>query len=67
MAQLDQEPRWRKSSRSGGSNCVEVAVVDGTVLVRDSKDPSGAWLCFTSEQWLTFLQAIRAGDLDAPF
>nr|WP_218826023.1 DUF397 domain-containing protein [Actinomadura mexicana] len=35
--------RWRESSYSGGTGgeCVELAVVSGHVLLRDSKDPDG--------------------------
>jgi hypothetical protein len=36
------EARWRKSTRSGEGNCVEVADnLPGVVAVRDSKDPAG--------------------------
>ncbi|WP_339156638.1 DUF397 domain-containing protein [Actinomadura luteofluorescens] len=37
---------WRKSSYSGGTGgeCVELAVVSGRVLVRDSKDSGGPLL-----------------------
>lgn len=36
-----REPRWNRSSYSaeGGNNCVEVAVVPGGVVLRDSKAP----------------------------
>ncbi|MEV5572502.1 DUF397 domain-containing protein [Spirillospora sp. NPDC052269] len=39
-------PRWRKSSRShaDGDQCVELAAADDGVLIRDSKDVTGAWL-----------------------
>ena len=42
---------WRKSMRSNGtgSNCVEVADLGTAVAVRDSKDPNGPALVFTSE------------------
>ncbi|GAA2117716.1 DUF397 domain-containing protein [Streptomyces synnematoformans] len=56
---------WRKSTHSDseGGNCVEVAPVPGAVHVRDSKDPDGPHLCFTSEAWTAFLtHAATAPD-----
>ncbi|MGI5416650.1 DUF397 domain-containing protein [Actinomadura luteofluorescens] len=50
MTQLDPRSlKWRKSSYSGGSGgeCVELAVVSGRVLVRDSKDSGGPLLRLT--------------------
>ncbi len=57
---------WRKSERSGGGdNCVEVAfAVDGTVGVRDSKNPSGPVLVFTPTEWDAFTEGVRAGEFD---
>ncbi|MGQ0838920.1 DUF397 domain-containing protein [Actinokineospora sp.] len=50
-------PRWRKSSRSGNTtNCVEVAPLDRTIGVRDSKNPGPA-LSFTRASFATFLAA----------
>jgi hypothetical protein len=40
-------PAWRRSSYCGDSSCVEVAVADEFVLVRDAKDPTGPVLRFT--------------------
>ncbi|GIJ76966.1 protein of unknown function [Micromonospora phaseoli] len=49
---------WRKSSHSGDEGaCVEVAVVPGTVAVRDSKDPHGPLLLFPPAAWSAFAQA----------
>lgn len=51
---------------SGGGNCVEVGFPDnGSVLVRDSKDPDGPVLTFTHDEWATFAAGIRAGVFDA--
>ncbi|NJP30625.1 DUF397 domain-containing protein [Micromonospora thermarum] len=51
---------WRKSSRSGNSECVEVADnLPGIVGVRDSKDPTGPVLTFTPQTWRTFLVSIK--------
>ena len=47
---------WRKSSHSGGTECVEVA--DG-VQVRDSKDPDGPVLIFTPAEWRAFLKTLK--------
>ena len=59
---------WRKSSYSGGNGgaCVEVAVLgDGGMAVRDSKDPDGARLAFTADEWAAFTAAVKAGKFDA--
>jgi hypothetical protein len=52
------ELRWIRSSYSseGGASCVEFAVdVQRTVLVRDSKDRSGALLGFSAPAWTAFV------------
>ncbi|MEW2329344.1 DUF397 domain-containing protein [Micromonospora chersina] len=47
---------WRKSSRSGQSECVEVADnLPGVVGVRDSKDPTGPVLTFSPDTWRAFI------------
>ncbi|SCG47607.1 DUF397 domain-containing protein [Micromonospora halophytica] len=47
---------WRKSSRSGNSECVEVADnLPCVVGVRDSKDPMGPVLTFTPQTWRAFV------------
>ncbi len=57
---------WVKSSLSfSNSNCVEVASLpDGGVGLRDSKDPSGPVLKFTSAEWTAFLGGARLGEFD---
>lgn len=55
---------WRKSTYSGGEggSCVEVAESPGVRLVRDSKNPDGAWLSFPLETWSAFTEDIRNGQ-----
>jgi hypothetical protein len=55
--------RWRKSSHSGSGQgeCVEVARADRLVAVRDSKNPDGVVLAFTSAEWRGLLSGIKAG------
>jgi hypothetical protein len=55
---------WLKSSYSGGGGgqCLEIAPgCPGLVPVRDSKDPEGPALHFTSEAFASFLAAVKAG------
>ncbi|WP_326559633.1 DUF397 domain-containing protein [Micromonospora sp. NBC_01796] len=52
---------WRTSRRSSGNgNCVEVALLDATVAVRDSKDRPGPVLLFGREGWTAFVNGTRA-------
>ncbi|MEU1810410.1 DUF397 domain-containing protein [Micromonospora sp. WMMD1076] len=53
--------KWRKSSRSdnNGGACVEIAAVNGSILIRDSKDVCGPVLCFGREPWRLFLRTLR--------
>ena len=56
----DSTLTWRKSSASTGTtSCVEVAKSGPFVLVRDSRNRSGAVLACTGEQWLGLLRQIR--------
>ncbi|WP_322780916.1 DUF397 domain-containing protein, partial [Frankia sp. Cas4] len=47
-----------------GGMCVEVAVADEGVFVRDSKNPSGPILAFTGGEWEAFLAGARDGEFD---
>ncbi|WP_433509243.1 DUF397 domain-containing protein [Nonomuraea sp. CA-143628] len=56
---------WRKSSLSSATGqCVEVAVADGRIAVRDSKDPQGHHLIFTTGEWRAFVGGVQAGEFD---
>ena len=57
---------WRKSSYSGnsGGQCVEVGTAAPLIAVRDSKDPTGPILTFTSAEWTAFLHGAAAGEFD---
>jgi Domain of unknown function (DUF397) len=67
---------WRKSSRSdSASGCVEVARAGHTAaesnvgertafLVRDSKDPEGPILSFTSNAWAAFIANVKEDKFD---
>lgn len=53
---------WRKSTATNTGSCVEVAVVDGSVLIRDSKIPNGVVLRLPSAAWSAFLTRARSND-----
>ncbi|MGH3834693.1 MAG: DUF397 domain-containing protein [Pseudonocardiaceae bacterium] len=57
--------QWHKSSRSSGNAaCVEVANFDDHRAVRDSKNPTGPALMFTTAQWAAFTAGVRTGEFD---
>jgi hypothetical protein len=56
---------WTKSSHSTDQgNCVEVAALGTTRAIRDSKNPTGPALKFTTAAWSTFTNGIRTGEFD---
>jgi hypothetical protein len=68
MAALDlTRAAWFKSTRSSGNgNCVEVAILDRGVGVRDTKDRSGPVLLFTPAEWDSFVAGAKNGVFDLP-
>jgi hypothetical protein len=63
----DAGPSWVKSSLSfANGNCVEVATLsDGEIGVRNSRNPKGSVLRFTSDEWYAFLGGVRNGEFDS--
>ncbi len=52
--------RYKKSTRSGSNgNCVEVALRQGRVVVRDTKDPDGPVLGFEQGDWTAFVENVK--------
>ncbi len=56
--------QWRRSSRCESGSCVEVAHIDGTIAIRDSKNAAGAVLIFSPEEWTAFVASVRNGEFD---
>ena len=63
---MNQPLIWRKSTFSGSNgSCVEFADPgDGTVWVRDSKDPDGPHLTLSRTQIAGWLAGVKAGEFD---
>lgn len=57
---------WYKSSAStGANNCVETRVfADGSVDVRNSKNPEDAQVRFTAGEWEAFVAGVKNGEFD---
>jgi hypothetical protein len=54
---------WFKSSYSNGQGeCVEVAISGDQVATRDSKNPAGPALAFTTEAWTAFVYGVALGE-----
>ncbi len=57
---------YRKSVYSANTNCVEVDMdqPDGSVRVRDSKNPGGTILIYTRDEWDIILGDLKEGLAD---
>lgn len=60
-------PNWQKSSFSGGggNNCIQLAAIGPRVGIRESTEP-GMIVTTTPARLRAFLDAVKAGALDAP-
>lgn len=58
--------RWTKSRHSNAEgNCVEVApLAEGGVAMRNSRDPHGPALVYTSAEVAAFLAGVKDGEFD---
>ncbi|BCY11807.1 DUF397 domain-containing protein [Actinoplanes sp. L3-i22] len=60
--------QWITSSACTQNNCVQVAAFGiDTVAVRDSKDPDGAILSYTTDEWRDFIIGAKRGEFDFLF
>ncbi|SFS99406.1 DUF397 domain-containing protein [Saccharopolyspora flava] len=56
---------WRKSSRSSQvDNCVEVGRISDGAAVRDTKDRAAGFFTASSDQWSSFIRAVKAEKFD---
>jgi Domain of unknown function (DUF397) len=54
---------WRKSSRCDSGTCVEAALIDDDVHLRDAQAEE---LLFSPEAWTQFVEGVKAGEFDNP-
>lgn len=56
---------WKKSSFSqGNSNCVQIARIDSSIIVGDTKDQQGVVLSFTQQEWKAFVAGVKNGEFE---
>lgn len=60
---------WRQSRRCDNSspNCVQVARHGATIAVRNSTDPAGPAVLFTSAEMSAFMAGVKDGEFDDLF
>ena len=46
------------------ASCVEVAIGNGKIAVRDTKDANKSTLHFTPKEWDAFVKGVKAGEFD---
>jgi len=63
-AQGESGIAWMRASFCGTGECVEVASHDGVIVMRDSKQPVGPVLRYSSAEWQAFISGVKAGEFD---
>jgi predicted secreted Zn-dependent protease len=55
---------WRTALNCDGGACVEVAADRNIIVIRNSRQPSGPLIEYTTEEWYEFVSGIKKGDFD---
>jgi hypothetical protein len=63
MADASVPQVWQRVSRCESRECVEVAFAGDEVRVRNSREPDGPVVTFTTDEWAAFCAGVRAGEL----
>lgn len=62
---MNETTGWIKASASAPQDqCVEMRRLGDVIEVRDSKDPDGPVLRFTSGEWAAWLDGTKKGEFD---
>ncbi|MFI5934904.1 DUF397 domain-containing protein [Actinoplanes sp. NPDC051494] len=57
-------PAWRRSSKCANGNCIEVAKVGESYLIRDSSRPDEQPLTFLADEWRAFVAGVKDGEFE---
>ncbi len=55
---------WQRSSACESGACVEVAITDNAVMIRNSANPDYILVTKSHTRWQEFLAAVKDGVLD---
>jgi predicted secreted Zn-dependent protease len=55
---------WRTALSCDGGACVQVATDQHSILIGNSRQPSGLVLEYTRDEWHQFVEGIKKGDFD---
>jgi predicted secreted Zn-dependent protease len=55
---------WRTAHSCDGGACVQVAADRDIILIRNSRQPGGPLLEYTTQEWHEFVSGIKKGDFD---
>lgn len=55
---------WHTALSCESGACVQVAVDDHSILIGNSRQPSGPVLEYTRDEWHQFVRGIKNGDFD---
>ena len=58
------EPQWHTARQCDGGGCVEIGILDNSVLIRNSSDRGGERLVLSRGEWQEFVAGVKDGDFD---
>ena len=64
MSSTDSALSWQRSRHCASSGCVEVAIKDGSIYLRDSKHVDSPVLQYDAEEWRAFVAGVKDGQFD---
>ena len=55
---------WHRSTYCSTGTCVEAALSDGNIILRDSKNENSPTLTFRPSEWNAFVNGVKSGEFD---
>lgn len=57
----EYEVSWRTAKGCDGGQCVEIGVLGGVVMIRDSADHDGGRIALNQQEWRKFVTTVKDG------
>ena len=55
------QPQWRRSKFCANNECVEIASLNGVIMLRNSARPRTV-IRYTPDEWRAFVRGLEAGN-----